>query len=695
MTNIWEFLLQTGTVTVVALLLLLCKRIFADKLSPRWQYGIWCLLALRMLLPVQVDRNILLPLPLFAETLKATVEMAIGTSGYAWPYVPLSLTHVVPVVQTVPTSVTDWLFVVYAAGVMVSLLAVFVRYGRFLRALHQAADDRIAPSPETMAALVYVRETYGLNGKKSCPVQVVPGLSSPFVCGFFRPVLVLPTETVDKTVLLHELLHLQYRDVWQNLFWCVLRSLHWCNPVVLYVCRRIENDMESLCDTRVLERLAGEERRRYGTVLLSMVQEKYARAPGTTSVSNGGKNIARRIDAIVRFKKYPSGMGMVSVCMGLVLSIPFLWGSGMTYDDIVINPATPQAMQRSLATTRLKRCSTIAGALDTYAKGLISGNGILLTAAMPLENQEALAKTMDRYGNMPHSTDFGRYRSGEGYRIFNLTDAPEGGYEALLVFPVFDWEGMEETDDIGLPGSASLFVPVWVQQEEDSWVVTESGDRIRSFCDFNQTEFGNSPVPPLRHLTGEGKTGIVTIEERVLYEVDNTVEHSGLQFFSTKAFSDSPKPDAVFAKAICNVHLNYEYADSNMGILPETNVGVETIVWDGENMPALPLEIKRYVKEYGLVYENGMEPIEGWMAQSGSSSMGSGWVYDTVEANKPYRTLYWGSGEYYYGVEGPVELPTGYGALTYWDNRPMELFLMSDNESTVMEATEDVVTEVQ
>ena len=57
MSSIWAFLLQTASVSLAAALLLLLKTIFADKLSPRWQYGIWSLLALRILLPVGMERG--------------------------------------------------------------------------------------------------------------------------------------------------------------------------------------------------------------------------------------------------------------------------------------------------------------------------------------------------------------------------------------------------------------------------------------------------------------------------------------------------------------------------------------------------------------------------------------------------------------------------------------------------------------
>ena len=51
MDNLWSFLYQTLAVSVAAAVLLIAKRLFLDKLSPRWQYGVWAILALRALVP--------------------------------------------------------------------------------------------------------------------------------------------------------------------------------------------------------------------------------------------------------------------------------------------------------------------------------------------------------------------------------------------------------------------------------------------------------------------------------------------------------------------------------------------------------------------------------------------------------------------------------------------------------------------
>ena len=74
MESIWSFLLQTLSVSVAAAVLLLLKYLLQDKLSPRWQYGIWGVLALRILLPAGTARQVLLPLPMWVEQLKSAVE---------------------------------------------------------------------------------------------------------------------------------------------------------------------------------------------------------------------------------------------------------------------------------------------------------------------------------------------------------------------------------------------------------------------------------------------------------------------------------------------------------------------------------------------------------------------------------------------------------------------------------------------
>jgi beta-lactamase regulating signal transducer with metallopeptidase domain len=187
MYNIWGFFLQTIAVSIVAGIILVLKKIFEDKLSPKWQYAIWSLLAIRILVPVNVSSYVVPQIALLMEMVKASVESVIPTSTYTQVYEPITVHHIIPVITANAQSGTDCLFLIYIAGVMVFLLKYFVAYIRLRLMLKQRSNvNRVME-----LKLLSVSDTYGL---KPCKMIAVNGLSSAFICGVFRPVLVIPAE---------------------------------------------------------------------------------------------------------------------------------------------------------------------------------------------------------------------------------------------------------------------------------------------------------------------------------------------------------------------------------------------------------------------------------------------------------------------------------------------------------------------
>ena len=550
MGNIWEFLLQTLTVSLTAAVLLIVKYLLADKLSPRWQYGIWGLLALRALIPAGMTRQVLLPLPAWVDMCKTAAERGLA-SAYAGPWDAMDAKSVLPWPSGAPESVTDWLFVAYALGAAAYLLWKLAAYARLRLALRRGA-----PASEAVSAQIAgVCEKYGLRASRAVEVE---GLPTAFVCGVFRPVLAVPKGGVDDKVLLHELLHLKYFDAAQGIFWCLIRALHWCNPFMHYVLDRVGNDLESLCDQRVLERLEGEERREYGGILLGMANEKYARAPGTSSISNGGRNISRRIAAIVRFKLYPRGMALASVCIAVVLATPLLLGTASA-DTGHMHPGPQRELDRSFAVARTTRCRTPAAALDTYAKGLLYDNGVFLTAASPFEKHEELYEGMRasgadgwvayHYEAVPEQYSI---ETGSGYLINNLVST-ENGCEAELVLTVSyvaDLENggwLKDADGDTLTG---LYVIPVRAYEAEGWVVEETGERQFIAADaivydsVSLARWGNDVLPWRDTVSVERETGTVTLRRNIYAMAsDSSVGLAGVP----QGYSDSVyRPDAVF-----------------------------------------------------------------------------------------------------------------------------------------------------
>lgn len=572
MSDIWGFLLQTLTASGVAVLLLAVKWMFRDKLSPRWQFAAWSVLGLMLLLPAgRGGRHTILNWPFYVEVLRSWL-----TGDYS---VLVRVTAPVPLFpREMPHTLWDWLFAVYLAGVVFFLGRYVLSYFRLRLAL-----KRGLPGGEDQVERVAAR--YGLPKCRSVKVE---GLPTAFVCGFIRPVLALPAgrETEDK-VILHELLHYKNRDVIWGLVICLFRCIHWCNPF-LWTCADLAgNDLEALCDQRVLERLEGEDRRDYGRILLGMADEKYARAPGTSSIANGGKNIRRRIEAIARFKRYPKGMALVSVCVLLVLAAPLAAGSeaesvryGMGTGNVAID----------FAQAKMIPCTTVGGALDTYAKAVLAGRYEYRVMCAPMGEMNALAvdyqAAVDSHllNWWPDPWLVGRIRTDDGYQIHNLTQVEEDVYEGLLVLKLNSTRNGEYWDSRA--DQCPLAVQTLrVEKEGERWVVIPQEDFRYLMGD--QRLYGNLGLPVVEY-----SAQAVDFVVRILWQTTSSVdsyETTNSLFGTYSSFNMTPDPNGTLETNFRN-WLWVDYIGDPVDKEKYENICVAFNSMDGgEQRPDLPV----------------------------------------------------------------------------------------------------------
>lgn len=542
MDNLWPVLAQTLALSVAAAVLLAAKRLFLDKLSPRWQYGVWAILALRALLPAGLLGRTLVPGGrVVLEAARLQVELPLS-SVLTDPYGVTEVLAPVPLFPRglpVPGSITDVFFYVYAAGVLLLALWFFRSYTRLRVAIRRG----LSPAPEVLAQVEGVAARYGLKAPRR--VVVLPGLESAFVCGPLRPVLALPGRPVDDKVLLHELLHLRHGDVWAGVGVCALRCLHWCNPLIWYCCDRIQNDCEALCDQRVLERLEGEERRAYGVILLSMADGRYARAPGTSSMANGGRNIKARIQAIARFRRYPAGMALASGCVAAVLALTCLGGVSGAAEV----PGGTDRGALALAQAQLNRPTTVAGALDTYAKALLNDSPLYYAMVLPEEGREAVWKdTLVPYQEVeledsPFWTlGFHWHRPSwlAEWSVMNLLPDGAEGYTGTLFF-----SPLSEDNTYGI-----VYQQVAVRPDGDFWTVEPLGDlTVRPDPNQEGIYLCPSSEAPYTTYVAETVTLHVEVDVQLQLNVNNAIFSTSTDlpaWASTYQLDPVPHPDASF-----------------------------------------------------------------------------------------------------------------------------------------------------
>ena len=543
MTDSWSFLLQTLTASGTALLLLLVKAMFRGKLSPRWQFGIWSILGLVLLLPAGLGgRYALMNWPLWLEALKSSLTGDYTTLIKVWAPLPLPSAR----------AAGDWLFWLYLAGVIFLLGRYALAYIRLRRALQRE-------QPAELSQVRHVAERYGLP---CCPAVQVPGLPSAFICGVWRPVLALPADAaVDDKVILHELLHLKYHDAAWGLLICLLRCLHWCNPLLWHCANRASNDLEALCDQRALERLAGEERRDYGRILLAMATESYARVPGTSAMANGGRNIRRRIEAIASFKKYSAGLKLPALCIGLALAAPLLFGvqaQALINDDALrLRPGYGDwSKQVIMANARLKGCGTYAGAFDTYAKSLLARPfyhcNYYRALCAPLEEQEYWTDLVLGHDGQWSLADFGLPawpNKDVGYLVYNLQQQGEA-YEGLLALEL---SGAPEGREPAQYGHCLLAVQrVRVENWAGRWVALpqENFQVVESHC-ASLLYTPDDVLPPFCTYAAEYGDFRLEMKQWYSYQVPSWAqpgENVYIGGYAWDAFNTFPQPDGTFDK---------------------------------------------------------------------------------------------------------------------------------------------------
>lgn len=101
-------------------------------------------------------------------------------------------------------------------------------------------------------------ELSGISGKAAPTLLIGPADSIPMVWGIVQPCLLLPADAAEwpeekiRSVLLHELAHLQRRDPAALLVAQIAQALHWFNPLAWLTLRSLRADQEKACDDAVL-----------------------------------------------------------------------------------------------------------------------------------------------------------------------------------------------------------------------------------------------------------------------------------------------------------------------------------------------------------------------------------------------------------------------------------------------------------
>ena len=291
------------------------------------RYGIWMLLLVKLLLPpslwlptgvgqwlgvihglpaarLESPRNLTIqsePLPALSASLPPQAEVTPTPRTRMGPVPSENQAPRFSVAsQAVPVQLraSGWALALWLLG-MGALSAFLTHRSRLV-------SGWISRSIEAPLALREMLEScqaqLGLTGSLS--IKVTPDPVSPAVCGVWRPVVLIPERLLQRlspaqwrSVLLHELAHIQRQDVWVNHLQALLQIVYFYHPLIWLAQARIRQAREQAVDETVLVAL-GCEADDYPATLLAVARHASARplrALGLVGILESGRSLNLRI----------------------------------------------------------------------------------------------------------------------------------------------------------------------------------------------------------------------------------------------------------------------------------------------------------------------------------------------------------------------------------------------------------------
>jgi beta-lactamase regulating signal transducer with metallopeptidase domain len=287
MDGVFYWLLNMSILGSVTGALLYCLR-FIPRFPKFFSYALWTAVALRFCVPAAVMSGLSF-IGIFAPRSVPVIQThAVSASMLNFLQAAKSYSPMVYRQESLATLFS-------AAGIVWACIAALLMLGT--AALCLISSRRYKPCEK--ADGFYICET----------------LSSPAVCGVFRPRILVPPAFASspdlKYILAHENIHVKRRDNLWRLVAVMIACAHWFNPFVWLFVKAFFKDMETACDQKALASMLPDERLSYARALVA------AASRDALALSFGGNPVKTRVLNILTYKK----MTAFSACAFAALAV--------------------------------------------------------------------------------------------------------------------------------------------------------------------------------------------------------------------------------------------------------------------------------------------------------------------------------------------------------------------------------------
>lgn len=140
-------------------------------------------------------------------------------------------------------------------------------------------------------------EEQSVKGKIS--VRLSREIKTPMLFGYYRPVIILPHrkyhEDEAEMILRHEIQHFKNRDLWYKFLIMFVCDLYWFNPILRFMKKAAYQDIECICDEKVVRELDLKGKKIYASTILETAARGKSEVVFGTHFSRGKRSVEVRI----------------------------------------------------------------------------------------------------------------------------------------------------------------------------------------------------------------------------------------------------------------------------------------------------------------------------------------------------------------------------------------------------------------
>lgn len=282
-------------------------RALRRKLHAAVRYALWGVMLVKLVTPPSFALPTGVGWWLFSEPpVKSQPSIFIVDQNVGGNVAPATVKS--PTISSVPhVAISESVWVLAGcAGVSLALLGwLAFRWRQVAREVRQAA-----PASEKLEQILeQSRQACGLRAKVQ--VRLTERLISPSVCGFLRPVILMPRVLVEqlsdeqmRAVLLHELIHVKRGDIWINCAQAALQIAYWWHPFVWLGNVQMRRVREEAVDEGVMLALA-ESSENYAPTLLKVAKLAFSNPQPSLAligILESRSDLKRRIERLLSLR---------------------------------------------------------------------------------------------------------------------------------------------------------------------------------------------------------------------------------------------------------------------------------------------------------------------------------------------------------------------------------------------------------